>query len=457
MKINKNNFQIFGKEFEYTVVKSLIENEEFFNDVIGKLDPKIFTTVPLQKIVQEILDYHKNNEKIPSYKKLEWQIKENTKDQLEYDELRECFTNIKNSDDENVKDASKIATELIKRLECDRILTNAKKSINDNVGFTDEKLLRIVDQLQDVSSKYVNAKPFDMVSFLESDYNGVDDIKIPTGIEELDACMNGGLTKGTLGLLIAGSGFGKTTMTSILACNALGFGFKVLHIFFEDTQEEIACKYYAHLTGKYTTELSQKEVRREVSKQIFDLIPKEKWNNLKLVPMENGETTIEDIKKLVHRLEVLNDFVPDVIIIDYFSCLRTTSNETLRAQNSWEMENRTIRKIENFAKKSNIAIWVAEQTNRGGARANTATDKNANVQGSFQKTQPASAILYLDRVGCEQNYANLSLTKMRGGTLKEWDNIYLHNGTVQIDLSDVIGTDPVLALPESNLEITKTL
>lgn len=447
-KINKNDFGVLGEEFQYKVVKRLIENREFFLDVIESLDTKVFTNAYLKRIADIIKEYFASKNTIPTYKALEWELKSDSKSELDFDIMRETFQRLKNTTEENIVDSEELAIEIIKRLDTKRILDNAKTSINN--GYTDEKITRIVEQLQTVTGKYSDSESFDMVGFLESDYNGKEDIKIPTGIVELDKCMNGGLKKSTLGLLIAGSGMGKTTLGAIFCCNALGIGFKVLHIFFEDTQEEMALKYYAHLTNRNVNEMSDKSIRKAETQNIYNLIPREKWNNLRLTQMVNGETTVEDIKRLVRKLENNEGFKPDIIFIDYFSCLRTTNDERLRAQNSWEMETRTIRKIEAFAKQSDIAIWVAEQSNRNGNKLSTASDKNANIQGSFQKTQPASAVLYLDRTGCEMNYAKLSLTKMRGGIIKDWDNVYLNNGTVQLDMSEVISTDAVIAELEQN-------
>lgn len=426
-----DDFGTYGSGFQYKVVNALIENVEFSEDVLNKINPKIFTIEPLRKVVETIQEYYNNNSKLPSWDSLSIYLKSRTVDDNEMLIMRDTFKTLKETDMSDVSDVIVFAREIINRLETLRVLDNARKSIKD--GFTDDKLFNYVEQLQNINANSTDTS-FDLMSFLDSDVDYSVKKKVETGIPELDKCMNGGLKCGTLGLLIAGTGYGKTTLSSIMCCNALELGYKVMHIFFEDTKSEIACKYYAHLTGLYSTEFEKPEVRKANKEKIYSKVP-DLAKNLKLENMENGETTVQDIIAKVRHYERVEGWKPDMIFIDYFDCLRTSSNEKLRAEKSFEMQTRTIKQIESFAKKSGIAIWVAQQTNRNGLKSETASDRYSNVQGSIGLVQTSSAVLYLDRCGSELNYANLYLDKIRGGTPGEWTNIYLNNGTCQIDMS----------------------
>jgi hypothetical protein len=124
--------------------------------------------------------------------------------------------------------------------------------------------------------------------------------------------------------------------------------------------------------------------------------------------------------------------------------METTSNETLKMQNECQTYERMTKRLESFASDYNIAIWIAQQTNRNGMIATTANQRMGNIQGSFRITQPCSAILYLDRSQeniQDRNKANLYLDKCRGGEPTAWEGIYLNNGTCDIDLSQPVN-DP---------------
>src|SRR5690606_4617932 len=80
---------------------------------------------------------------------------------------------------------------------------------------------------------------YDIEDVLRSDFRE----PIPTGIEGLDDKMNGGLSKGELGVILAPFGVGKTTMITKIANEAYNLGYNVLQIFFEDIPKVIQRKH----------------------------------------------------------------------------------------------------------------------------------------------------------------------------------------------------------------------
>ena len=112
--------------------------------------------------------------------------------------------------------------------------------------------------------------------------------------------------------------------------------------------------------------------------------------------------------------------------------------------NEFQALERSMKRIESFAQEDDIAIWVAQQTNRDAFKEETSKNNRiGNVQGSFRITQPASFILYLNRNSDEKNRANLYLDKCRGCEPKSWENIYLNNGNMEIDLSGCVENENV--------------
>ena len=51
--------------------------------------------------------------------------------------------------------------------------------------------------------------------------------------------LNGGLEKSRVGLLVAKTGVGKTTLSTMFAVGAISYHYNVLHIVFEDTVDDI--------------------------------------------------------------------------------------------------------------------------------------------------------------------------------------------------------------------------
>lgn len=450
----KNTLGFLGTNGQYLIAKALIEDKEFFLKIEKSVNPNVFTDIALQKAIKIFISRYRENGELLTYKALEMLIKATNPSQTELTEFKKVFEILlSKANDAELQLAKETSEEYFKRVETDRILDNFKNALKK--GYTVEKLGKYLQELQNVESIDSIYAPKSVDELIDVTLSTPSTIRVQTGIFELDKVFRGGFPKGAVSLLIAGTGVGKSTLGSIICCNAANLGKKVLHIFFEDLETEIAQKYYAHLLNRNTFEFEDLATNYEKRKQLSSELRSISFNakdflkkNVKLFRMRNGETTVEDIMTEVRKLKTLEDWVPDLIFIDYFSCLRTTSNETIRMQNEWQAMERCMKKIELFANSENIAILVAQQTNRNGMDEDTANKRMANIQGSFRITQPASIILYLDRTGCEKNRANLYVDKARGCDVNgktEYENILLDNGTCQIDLSNYDNTEEVVS------------
>lgn len=455
----KNTLGFLGTNGQYLIAKALIEDKEFFLKIEKSVNPNVFTDTVLQKIIKIYINRYRENGELLSYKALELLIKATNPAQSELSEFKKVFEILlSKANDAELQLAKETSEEYFKRIETGRILDNFKNALKK--GYTIEKLGKYLQELQNVESVDSIYAPKSVDELIDVTLSTPSTIRVQTGIFELDKVFRGGFPKGAVSLLIAGTGVGKSTLGSIICCNAANLGKKVLHIFFEDLETEIAQKYYAHLLNRNTFEFEDLATNYEKRKQLSSELRSISFNakdflkkNVKLFRMRNGETTVEDIMTEVRKLKTLEDWVPDLIFIDYFSCLRTTSNETIRMQNEWQAMERCMKKIELFANSENIAILVAQQTNRNGMDEDTANKRMANIQGSYRITQPASIILYLDRTGCEKNRANLYIDKARGCDVNgktDYENILLDNGTCQIDLSDDCDTEVPDFLKEDN-------
>lgn len=455
----KNTLGFLGTNGQYLIAKALIEDKEFFLKIEKSVNPNVFTDTALQKVVKIFINRYRDNGELLTYKALEMLIKATNPSQTELAEFKKIFEILlSKANDAELQLAKETSEEYFKRIETDRILDNFKNALKK--GYTIEKLGKYLQELQNVESIDSIYAPKSVDELIDVTLSTPSTVRVQTGIFELDKVFRGGFPKGAVSLLIAGTGVGKSTLGSIICCNAANLGKKVLHIFFEDLETEIAQKYYAHLLNRNTFEFEDLATNYEKRKQLSSELRSISFNakdflkkNVKLFRMRNGETTVEDIMTEVRKLKTLEDWVPDLIFIDYFSCLRTTSNETIRMQNEWQAMERCMKKIELFANSENVAILVAQQTNRNGMDEDTANKRMANIQGSYRITQPASIILYLDRTGCEKNRANLYIDKARGCDVNgktEYENILLDNGTCQIDLSDDCDTEVPDFLKEEN-------
>lgn len=401
----------YGKEVAVPMIKLFLTDAKFVKENISHIHPNDIDNDILREIFGKIKDFYG----LPTHSELcpmLWIKNElHTDDEIRKQEYKAWMEKIENTvitnDLRNEVDAT------LDMLEVEAGKKRLKESLNGGSN-TD---------IKNACSRYENALtksqrkslPITIEEAFERFKNAPKIERIPTGIQELDEVMYGGMQKKGVGLLIAGTNVGKSTLFSIMAVNAAKMGYKVLHIFFEDEYEDMYKKYAAHLKNKSL---------RDITVDDCIALP-----TLRLWKMENEEGTVEQIAEEVKDA--------DIVFVDYLSCIKYD-----RKNEYSELES-IMRKFETLSSKKNIAIWVAQQTNREGAKMDATKTGMDKVQGSFRITQPAKTVIYLDNKGCDKDRVIFHIEKNKGNR-EDWDNAYFNTNTCQIDLSNRLQTNSEL-------------
>ena len=443
--VKHNDLGYLGLESQYAIVKNLMTNREFFYEIEGYIDEKSFTDVYLGMVVKMILSKFKETGQVPTMKELEVIARDTVYEKTDRKYISDMLGKISSVDAEIMGETlNDAAIKFFKGQRLEKIIKNGTQSLN-KYGFTDELQARLIEQIQSIGILDTVGRPVAVTEDVIWESLGMkSDDMVPTGIPELDEKMAGGLAKGNTGILIAGTGVGKTTFGSVICCNAILRNYKVLHIFFEDLKEEIMHKYYARLTGVDTRSFKNltDEEKREFTKLIFDSHPNAKTalkDNLRLFRMEGGITQVEDIIRVVNQMIKIDGWKPDMIYIDYLGCIQPSSDRRNKYDNEGVAMEVAMKRIDAFAKNNDIAIWVSQQTNRTAGQddnLDTPSKRMATIQGAFRAIQPCTRVLYLIRVPGEFDRVNLYLDKARNAETSSWENAFFDNATCQINLSD---------------------
>ena len=444
----EKDLDYYGEGFKYRLVKSFIEKPSDFVEIESYLNPKIFNDDRLAFIVTKMKEFYREYGRVPSYVDLEYHLKDNVKKQEDLDAIYTTFKKIKDEEFfDGMFKANEIGVEFIKRNETLHQLDLAKNSIKSS-GYEASRLTRIIENLQSIENNG-NVECFTPGEMFEEIMTENKSDRVKSGIEILDNQMNGGLARSTTGLLIAGTGVGKTTLFSIMACKSAICGNKVLYIFFEDKDTDFCRKFYSNRTKRPTDDFHKdspkcKEAEVEVREE-FRKHPEIKeafFKNVKAMRMANGETEIETLKIKIRSL-IVSGWKPDIVFLDYIQCMKSSSDGRMSIDKEYATLDRLMKRLDAFAQEENFALWVAQQTNRDGNKKDS-PDRIGNIQGSFRLCQTASAILYLERnneTENDYNRINLYLDKCRGASLGAWKGAYMNNGTCQLKLEES-GYDP---------------
>ena len=438
----------FGEAFPYKLVKSFIESPGKFTEVEGFINPDLFEEcgLGLGDLVKHIKSFYNEKGVVPGYADLEYYIKDRVKDRGDLNAIYNAFKKVKEDKmSEGIDTAAETGIAFLKKMEALRQLKNAKTSVEKS-GYDVDRIVRIIDGLQSIENG-TKCEFFSPISILDKVFDEKIEETIPTGLDELDRQLKGGTPKGTTNLLLAGTGVGKTTLFSIMACKQVLMGKKVLYIYFEDKDTNFARKFYSVITGRYTSDFFKDSPKfPEAKKEMFDIFAKYPEikdsldsNHIRVMRLGNGDTTVDTIKSKI-RQQIVTGWKPDVVFIDYLSCIKPSTDGKLSLEKEYAAYERAIKRLDSFAQDENFVLWVAQQFNREGCKFDSAYNRLGSIQGSYRVTQTASVIISLIRNtedDDDYNRVNLYLDKSRFSELTQWEGIYMNNGTCQIDFSSV--------------------
>jgi replicative DNA helicase len=401
----------------------------------------------------EVMKYFDENNKVPSYDILDVLLMGKAKNDIEREEFKSLLNILKEDRTfSDLRGMKEHAIRFFKQQETIKLTNKMLQSIE--AGYDDNKLRSLLDEAKDIlvpTDNDLGASPAD---YMDEIFNDEDAEKIPTGYFELDAVLGGGLQKGNVGLLAAHTGAGKTTFSTAMAVQAAIQGYNVLQIVFEESEKDIIKKQYACLTKDYVSNMSRKRISEQTKNEVRKWMPIIS-KRIVIKRLQNIKTTWEEVENYIFNLIMVKNFNPDVIFIDYFDCLKHTTDMRLSPV---QAATRCIKKIDDFAKTHKYAIWVMQQTNRQGAQAATKGDVEGNIQGAFAVQQTTAVNMYLTKSEEEKttNKASLTLKKNRQGCLCTFESFYFNNGTLQIDMSTATtSADVEMAISEFNVSKQK--
>lgn len=192
-------------------------------------------------------------------------------------------------------------------------------------------------------------------------YHRVEE-KVPTGLTILDQVMNGGPSRKTLNLILAGTYVGKSLTMVHLACNALLQGFNALYITLELSEEQVRERMDANALDIPIDKVRMLNLDK-YSKKFIDIGTKTS-GRLILKEYATASASVLQFEDLLDELEIRKDFKPDVIFVDYLNLCKAAR---VKGQSDMYGYYKIVgEELRGLAQNRNIVMWSATQLNRTG-------------------------------------------------------------------------------------------
>jgi replicative DNA helicase len=403
--MEERNFGYLGFSFQQSLLKAIIEDRKYGETIIEVLETKFFDNNSFRYIIENVKELYSSYGKIPNYETVIQKIisESGNKDsnRIHIDTLEQ----IKN-DENDVNFVKDRALNFCKQ----QNLKKELKSVNhiiDNGNFEDyHKIEQIIQKALQVGTDDNDVVDvfFDIDSALEKDFR----LPIPTGIVGIDNLLKGGLGRGELGIILAPTGTGKTTILTKFANTAFNLDRNVLQIFFEDNRDNIRRKHFTIWTNVEPDD--QPEYAEEVKEKVLEAQARSK-GILRMIKMSSDDATISKIKSKIRKL-ISEGFKPDMLVLDYVDCV--SSDKSIDGE-EWKGEGSVMRSLESMTTEFDMAIWTATQGSRDSISSEIVTSDQ--MGGSIKKAQIAHVIISIAKTleQKEHNLATLSLLKSRIG------------------------------------------
>ena len=421
--MNKN-FDYLGNTFQIQLLNQIVVDKDFSSSILDVIESTYFDNKYFKIILQMIKEYYVKYESTPNFETLEQIIKSEVSQELVAKIVLDTLKQVKEAPFEGTQFVQEKALKFCKQQELQKAMDKAQKIITQGDFESYDKVEGLVREALQVGEIEKGQTDIfsDLDTVLDEDYRH----PIPMGIPGIDKLLKGGLAKGEIGVILAPTGVGKTTILTKIANTAFNLGYNVLQVFFEDNPKIVQRKHFTIWTGIPPDELAQH--RDDVMSKITEIQETMK-NKLVLKKLESDTMTMNQIKNQVRKMIADGNKI-DMVMLDYIDCVLPESS----SKDEWKAEGSVMRGFEAMCHELNLVGWTATQGNRSSISSEVVTTDQ--MGGSIKKAQVGHVIITVAKTlqQKEMNLATIAITKSRlGKDGVVFENCKFNNELLEID------------------------
>lgn len=388
---------------ERRILSYMITSTHFLKKIKDIAKPNLFQSSFSRTVAQWIWEYYDYTKEAPEksiediYLKKEKEIRSEEEKELIFKFLQKLNTDWQKMQIKNVEYTTKNALDYFKLRSLEQLQYNLEDCVKNHDAGLGEKLISEYRRVEHIFGKGVDllrdrsaiAQAFNKESEYLFSYPG-----------QLGECISP-FMRGDFFAIMGAMKRGKTHYLWYTAYRALMIGFKVLFISLEMNEQQMLRRMWQTMVGQpvknqpikmpYFCEGGKRELLKieQKTKQIraIDLskiAEKQKFyrkslrtGELKLINYPSYGVSVKDIEQELANLEYYENYIPDVLVIDYADILRPI-NERVDYRHQLDTTWKALRGI---AQEKSILVVTGSQTGRQGMKRDVdATDVAEDVR-----------------------------------------------------------------------------
>ena len=399
-----DTFSKFGKSFQEKLVKTILFDRNFANQMEEVLDTNYLELKYLQVFV-DLMFQHKQSYPHPTYEAMVSVVRTQTEDYSDsiIKQVIEFMARIKSNaigddDEEYVKEKS---LDFCKKQKLKEAIL---KSVDLLKSQSFDQIQKVINEAMNLGADNDHGHDYhkDILDRFEMKMRN----PVSTHWDEIDDITKGGLGKRELGVVAAPTGAGKSMALAHLGAMAVVKGKTVVHYTLELADTVVGQRYDSCITG---IELKNLMSMKESIIGIIDHIPGQLI--IKEYPTKSAST-----RTISGHLEKLKQkgINPDMIIVDYADLLKPTASG-FKTQELRHSLGNIYEELRGIGQVWDIPVWTASQTNRSGLNAEVITMES--ISEAFSKCFVADFICSISRTVEDktENKGRMFVAKNRNG------------------------------------------
>ena len=392
-------------EWESILLRKLMYSGEFFGKATPIINAEYFTDMGNQELFKLMKEYYRDYTDIPSLTELVAKVKSVSNAELRSEVVKSLRTI---NETEEIKNLDFMLDETVTWVR-DAMYLEALRIGSDGLMKKDDvlkkKAQKIMDDMAKVSIDTDLGLDFDDIDTMIAYYQERN-IGIKTQHKELNKRIGSGFLPGTLSVILAASGIGKSLLMSDLISGMIQDGKNILMVSLEMSDKENMKRVHANvfdlpindLTDLNKTDGELKQLDRDfISKnQVIDAYNKVKMTGkcgkLFIKDYPSGTFTPLMLEQLIESYRIEKGIEIDIVFVDYLGIM--ASDLLSPSAGLYSYVKSIAEETRSIAKKLSVPIISASQLNRSAVN-NVSDADNSNVSDSMGTVMTADFMLFL--------------------------------------------------------------